>query len=189
MDSLLFLVLNGVAARSALVGGVVRFLVNDYVVPAAISLVLIVLWFSGQTWQARERRQFAVIHAATAVLVANVLVKLANVLFFRPRPFAEQNVHLLFYRPTDSTLPSNPAAVAFAFAAAVALHEPRWGLAMGILAGVFGLARVMAGVHYPLDILAGALVGGVAAIVALHLPGLRRAARGLIHIGQRLLLA
>ncbi len=189
MDSLLFLVLNGLTARSAWLAEVVRFLVNDYVVPTALSLLLVALWFSGQTLQARERRQFAVIHAAVAVLLANVIVKAANMLFFRPRPFAEHDAQLLFYRPTDSTLPSNPAAVAFAFAAAVAVHEPRWGLVMAILATLFGVARVMAGVHYPLDIVAGALVGGVAAVLALRLPGLRWTARGLIHLGRRLLLA
>ncbi|MFN8482695.1 MAG: phosphatase PAP2 family protein [Anaerolineae bacterium] len=189
MNTLLLLALNGLAAGSTPLSAAVRFLVNDYVVPTALTLLLVVLWFSGRTLGERERRQVAAIQAAAAVVLANVIVKAANLLFFRPRPFAEHDVHLLFYRPTDSTLPSNPAAVAFAFAAAVAVHEPRWGLAMAVLAVLFGAARVMAGVHYPLDIVTGALVGGAAAAIALRLPGLRWLAYRLITFARRLLLA
>ncbi len=189
MDRLLFLALNDLADNWPLLDATVRFLVNDYVIPTALSLILVALWFSGREISGRRRRQLAVVHAAFAVLLANLLVKLCNLVLFRPRPFADLDVNLLFYRPTDSTFPSNPAAVAFAFAAAVYLHERQWGIALGVLAGLFGLARVMAGVHYPLDVVGGAVVGIVAAHVALRVPGLRLTTRALIRVGRRLLLA
>lgn len=188
MDALVFQLLNSLV-NNAPIATLTRFLVNDYVIPTALSLTLVALWFSGREVYGRRRRQFAVVHAVVAVVVANLLVKLLNLLIFRPRPFADLDVILLFYRPTDSTLPSNPAAVAFAFAAAVYLHERQWGLGMAVLAALFGLARVIAGVHYPLDIIAGALVGVVAAHLALRLPGLRLATRGIIRLGRRIMLA
>jgi undecaprenyl-diphosphatase len=189
MDTLLFGLLNGLAGNWPLFDNIIRFLVNDYVIPTMLSLTLVGLWFSGREVYGRRRRQFAVIHAVAAVIIANILVKSLNLVIFRPRPFATLDVTLLFYRPTDSTLPSNPAAVAFAFAFAVYLHERQWGLALGVMAALFGLARVVAGVHYPLDVVAGALVGLAAAHIALRLPGLRLAARGVIRLGRRLLLA
>lgn len=189
MDVFLFDALNGLVGRWPWLDGGVRFLVNDYVVPTVLSLALLTLWFSGQGLYGRRRRQFAVVHAAVAVVLANLLVKLMNLAVFRPRPFAELDVNLLFYRPTDSTLPSNPAAVAFAFAFAVFLHDRAWGLAMVVVAALFGLARVVAGVHYPLDVVVGALVGLAAAWLALRLPGLGLLARSVIRAGRRVMLA
>lgn len=189
MDRLLFRLLNGLAGRWPWLDGLILFLVNDYVVPTALSLALLGLWFSGSEVYGRRRRQFAVVQAFVAVMVANALVKLCNLLLFRARPFTDLEVNLLFYRPTDSTLPSNPAAVAFAFAATVYLHERTWGLWMGLLAGLFGLARVMAGVHYPLDVVVGAGVGILAAHIALRVPGLGWLARSAIRVGRRFLLA
>lgn len=189
MDGFLFDILNGQIGRWPWLDGTVRFLVNDYVAPTILALALVTLWFSGQGLYGRRRRQFAVVHAVVAVVMANVLVKLMNLVVFRPRPFADLDVNLLFYRPTDSTLPSNPAAVAFAFAFAVFLHDRTWGLAMAGVAALFGLARIMAGVHYPLDVAAGALVGLAAAWLALRLPGLGLLARGAIRAGRRLMLA
>ena len=189
MDKFLFELLNGLIGKWVWLDALVRFLVNDYVVPTTLSLTLVGLWFSGGDLLGRRRRQFAVVHAFMAVLVANALVKLLNLVLFRPRPFADLEVQLLFYRPTDSSIPSNPAAVAFALAAAVYLHERQWGIGMGIVAALFGLARVMAGVHYPLDIVGGALVGIVAAHLALRVPGLGALARLTIRLGRRLLLA
>ena len=189
MDLALFRLLNGLAGHWPWLDGLTRFLVNDYVAPTALSLALFSLWFSGSEVYGRRRRQFAVVQAVAAVLLANGLVKLLNLVLFRSRPFADLDVTLLFYRPTDSTLPSNPAAVAFAFAATVYLHERTWGLWMGVVAVLFGLARVVAGVHYPLDVVAGAGVGILAAHLAQRLPGLGRLARLAIYVGRRLLLA
>lgn len=189
MDTLLFSALNGLVGRHPALDALVRLLVNDYVIPTFLSLILIGLWFSGREPYGRRRRQFAVVHAVFAVLLANILVKLSNLVVFRARPFTDLDVNLLFYRPTDSTMPSNPAAVAFAFAAAVYLHDRQWGLSMALIAGLFGLARVIAGVHYPLDIVGGAVVGIVAAHIAQRLPGVRLVARTVIRTGRRFLLA
>lgn len=165
MDQALFQLINGLAGRLPLLDGAMRLLVNDYFVPTTLFLLLIYLWFEGETTADRESNQRAVVRVIVAYLLANVIVKGCNLVYFRPRPFSTQEVHLLFYHPSDSSLPSNPAAVGFAFAAVVWQRNRNLGAVIGLLASLFALARVYCGVHYPLDVVSGALVGVLAAYV------------------------
>jgi len=163
MDQALFQLVNGVAGRVPLLDGGMRLLLNDYFVPTTLFLLLIYFWFEGRTIADRESNQRTVIRVIAAFLVANAIVKACNLLYFRPRPFSTQEVRLLFYRPSDSSLPSNPAAVGFTFAAVTWQRNRNLGTVMGFLASLFALARVYCGVHYPLDVVSGALVGVFAA--------------------------
>lgn len=163
MDQALFQFINGLAGRIPLLDSGMRLLVNDYFVPTTLFLLLFCFWFEGRTMADRESNQRAVIRVIAAFLVANAIVKACNLLYFRPRPFSTQEVHLLLYRPSDSSLPSNPAAIGFTFAAVIWQRNRNLGAVMGLLASLFAMARVYCGVHYPLDVVSGALVGVFAA--------------------------
>lgn len=190
LDTTLFNLINGVATRVPPLDGLMRLLVNDYFVPTALCLLAAALWFSGANRDARAANQRAVVSMVVAVLLANVLVKLCNLLYFRPRPFSVQEVNLLFYRPSDPSLPSNAAAVGFAFAGLGWQRNRRLGLLMGVLGGLFGFARVYCGVHYPLDIVAGGLVGVFSArVVGKAQSLLEPLMLALIGFGRRLYLA
>ncbi len=163
MDYALFRVINGWAVNWPPFAFLVRLLVNDYVVPTTLSLGLLFLWFGGRGEAERRWWQHAVAHSVLALLLVNGLVKLLNLALFRHRPFFDHDVRLLFYRPTDSSWPSNPAAVTFAVATAVWLRDRRAGIGMMGLALAMSLARVIAGVHYPSDVLSGGLLGSATA--------------------------
>lgn len=164
LDSALFHALNGLAGRWPLLDGLARLIVNDYLAPTTLALMLVWLWFRGRAPMQRHRDTAAVLNAIAAQFAANVILKAVNLLYFRPRPFdADPSVNLLFYRPWDSSFPSNPATFAFAVATAIYLSDRRLGRwALGV-ASLWTLARVICGVHYPSDILAGALLGSTAA--------------------------
>ena len=190
LDTTLFHLINGVATRVPPLDGLMRLLVNDYFVPTALCLLAAALWFSGANRDARAANQRAVVSMVVAVLLANVLVKLCNLLYFRPRPFSVQEVNLLFYRPSDSSVPSNAAAVGFAFAGLGWQRERRLGAVMGVLAGLWGFARVYCGVHYPLDVLVGGLIGVLSAYVVGRAQRLLRPlTAAVVAVGRRLYLA
>ena len=190
LDVTLFNLINGFATSAPLLDRAMRLFVNDYFVPTTLCLLAAALWFSGASRDDRERNQRAVIAMVLAVLLANVVVKLCNLVYFRPRPFSVQEVNLLFYRPSDSSLPSNAAAVGFAFAGVGWQRDRRLGVVMGVLAGLFGFARVYCGVHYPLDIMAGGLCGLFSAwVVGKAERLLAPLMAAIITVGRRLYLA
>ena len=158
-DWALFQALNSLAGRWLVVDRVVQFLMNDYALPTALSALVVALWFRARTPEARQADQEAAVHTILGLLLASVTVKALNLLFFRLRPFTAHEVNLLFYHPSDSSLPSNSATVAFAFAVGVGQRTRSLGILGATLGGLLGLARVIGGVHYPLDIVAGALLG------------------------------
>jgi undecaprenyl-diphosphatase len=69
--------------------------------------------------------------------------------------------------PGGGSFPSGHAAGSFAFAAFVAVRAPRWAAPAFVWAALVACSRCVLGVHYPSDVLAGALLGGaVGAIFA-----------------------
>lgn len=102
--------------------------------------------------------------AASLALAANQVLSHA---WERPRPFAAHAdaTHLLAAPSPDPSFPSDHAAAAFAIAFAVLAFSRRIGIVFLALATLIGLSRVALGLHYPSDVLAGMLVGWLAARV------------------------
>jgi undecaprenyl-diphosphatase len=156
-DDWLFRLINNLAGHWPWVDGLARLLLNDYFVPTVLAVTLLALWFEPAAKMGQNQR--AVLTASLSAALANIIVKLMNLVYFRPRPFAGHAVHLLFYQPSDSSFPSNAAALSFAVAAGVWFHNRAWGWGLTLLAALFGLSRIFGGLHYPLDVAAGALLG------------------------------
>jgi undecaprenyl-diphosphatase len=95
--------------------------------------------------------------AGLALLCAQVVSRAVD----RPRPFVADpaGVHLFAKHAADAGFPSDHATAAFAIATALALRDRRWGGAVLALATVLAVGRVALGVHYPSDVLGGAVLG------------------------------
>jgi undecaprenyl-diphosphatase len=78
--------------------------------------------------------------------------------------------------PRTTSFPSGHAASAAAFATGVAHELPTVGIPLQATAAVVGYSRVHTGVHYPLDVIAGSVVGAALAPVACALLDRRRRA-------------
>jgi membrane-associated phospholipid phosphatase len=65
--------------------------------------------------------------------------------------------------PISASFPSGHTAAAFAFATGVGHELPGAAIPLHMLAAVVGYSRVHTGVHYPADVIAGALIGTVLA--------------------------
>ncbi|WP_376793073.1 phosphatase PAP2 family protein [Thermoflexus sp.] len=153
-DLPLFFALNRYAGRTPGVDGLARLLINDYAVPTALAMLAWAMWLSGD-----PKRQAAVLRATLVIPLSGFILEAMNALYFRPRPFTDYEVNLLFYHPSDSSFPSNAATVAWAIAVALWTGDQRAGAIGMLLATGISWARVYGGVHYPLDVVAGALLG------------------------------
>jgi membrane-associated phospholipid phosphatase len=106
---------------------------------------------------------------AVTAAVVNVAVKpLAR----RPRPDRlAGDVPLARHvrMPSSDSFPSGHAAAAFAFATGVGHISPAAAVPLRALGGLVAYSRVHTGVHYPADVLAGALIGTALAQLTTHL--------------------
>ena len=107
----------------------------------------------------------AVIPAGIAVAVAWLAVKGISAIVDEQRPFVVLGVAPLFAHVPDSSFPSEHTTLGFALLGA-RLRSRAAQMAIGLVVLVVGVARVLAGVHWPIDIAAGIVTGvGVAAII------------------------
>lgn len=107
------------------------------------------------------------IAAGFGVIAAYVSSEAIKVVFSELRPCHNFTVTTIAACPeaTDWSWPSNHATISVAIALAVLAMAPRLGILALPLAGLIGVSRVVVGVHYFHDVLAGALLATMAVIV------------------------
>jgi undecaprenyl-diphosphatase len=132
-----------------------------------------------------RRATAAGLSAAAVGLLANQLVAQ---LWHRPRPYQDHPLGILpLLTPShDPSFPSDHATAAFAIAVAVLLRDRRWGAPVLAAAVVLAAGRVALGVHYPTDVVGGALLGTASAL-ALWTPPARRALHAAADLAGRAL--
>ncbi len=184
LDRAVFRGLNSIAGSNAVTDWLVRLGADDHIFPAILALMVLSMLPLSRKHSGRVTAVRGIICTVAAVALAMAVLYGLNSLFFRPRPFSTQAVHLLFYRNTDSSFPSNAATLGYTFALGVFAYRRRLGGVMLGLATLMSVARVAAGVHYPLDIAGGFLLasGCVLAVLAaepLYAPPADRLVSGL----------
>ena len=166
-----FHTINGFAGTPAL-DHLAMFLERSHILKGGVQVTLLwYFWFRAGSGQA-ERRQIITCMIISTLAALAVNRAMASFLPFRIRPMYTEGIgfHPLSveFQPDLeqwSSFPSDNATFFFALATGFFFLSRPLGLAMALYAAiVVGLPRIYFGVHYPSDILIGALVGvGVAA--------------------------
>lgn len=123
------------------------------ILPAAVGILLLMVWGGRRMW-------VLLAVAVAAVALSDLGTTLIKAGFQRTRPcHVIPDVHLLVGCTRSFSLPSNHASNMFAVATVGWLGFRRWRWALFVLAAGVAYSRVYVGVHYPADVLAGALWG------------------------------
>lgn len=140
-----------------------KFAANDlvFVIVAMVALTFLIPWRTRRL----ERRIGAVL-ATAAGGIALLLVQPISHAVDRARPFVSHpHAELLISHARDPGFPSDHATGAFAMAMGLWLYDRTIGAIAFVLAAIVAFARVYVGVHYPSDVVAGALIGMAVALI------------------------
>jgi len=96
---------------------------------------------------------------SAAILARLVIVNIIRFFYYRPRPFIANQVNLLLSDEPTGSFPSGHAAFYFAISTIVFLFNKKAGTFFLIASFLISIARVFSGIHWPSDILTGALIG------------------------------
>ncbi len=93
----------------------------------------------------------------------------------RVRPYEVlQGLTCLVGKASDASFPSGHASAAFASAVAIYKSTKKWlGVPVVIVAILISLSRLYVGIHYPSDVVCGAIIGGLIGLVMFWLFGER----------------
>jgi undecaprenyl-diphosphatase len=156
--------LNGYAAHHDAFEDILRFFAVDGQV--LFIALLAVLFFARGKYRSRNGRH-GVAAAGFSALLALAVAQLIGHLWDRPRPYEAHpgDADLLLPISPDPSFPSDHAIAAFAIAVAIFLRHRRAGLLALALASLVAISRVALGTHYPSDVLGGAVLGALCALV------------------------
>ena len=161
--------ITGFVGKVDALDDVMSMLSSDFFIPVGICLVMLGLWVGHPDPVRREHLQKTVMNASVAIGISTLVVRIINIHDFWPRPFlvedeavrmsARAAAETVFYLPHDPSFPSNAATIAFAAATGIWLGNRRAGTVLFVLAFLWVFARFYAGIHFAVDLAAGAMTG------------------------------
>ncbi|WP_096152877.1 MULTISPECIES: phosphatase PAP2 family protein [Bacillus] len=127
------------------------------------SVLLIILLTSGNL-------KFTAMSSLLALTVSHIPVAIAKKIYPRRRPYlALDEINVTTNPLKDHSFPSGHTTAIFSIITPFLMYQPALLFILLPIAVSVGISRIYLGLHYPSDVLAGALLGGVSGVVAFTL--------------------
>lgn len=126
--------------------------------------VMVLLAVSGffPRWREYKKKNLEAAFFAlfSGVIARFVFAEIIRFFYSRPRPFEViEGARQLVDHASGGSFPSGHASFAFGVAAGIVYYYPKTSILFFLAAFSIGIGRVAAGVHWPSDVLGGAIVG------------------------------
>ncbi len=97
------------------------------------------------------------------------VVEVIRLFFYRPRPFVDNLSGALINHETTSSFPSGHAAFFFALSTIVFCYNRKAGYFFFITSFFIGFSRIVSAVHWPTDIIVGAIIGVLTGLIVIKI--------------------
>jgi len=129
---------------------------SSYLVYVAVAVFLLLLFFRVES---RRQRWYVLLSFFCVEIIARgILTETIRMVWSRARPFVALPIEPLFSHAASASFPSGHAVFMVVLALVTFLIHKKWGWAMLITSLVVGFSRVIAGVHWPSDVVGALLV-------------------------------
>lgn len=161
IDSIIFNFISGFTGRFFLVDWLFIFFSETtlYIIFGAFLLYA----YRIKSW--KDRWNTLALGAVSVIISRGITTPLFRFFFERPRPFQTFDIESLVSSATSSSFPSGHVTFVVPIAIALWYVNKKAGTWAFIGITLMGVARIASGVHWPTDILGGALVGVIAFVI------------------------
>jgi undecaprenyl-diphosphatase len=156
MNQQIFYYLNNLAGQSKIFDDIIIFF-GQYFAYILVAVFLLIV-VKNKNWK------MFFVSVISVFLSRAVIIEIIRFFYNAPRPFLTPGVHQLIFNETSGSFPSGHAAFFFALAMAIFFFHKKWSILFFAGAILIGVARIIAGIHWPIDILGGAIIGVLSAI-------------------------
>ncbi len=142
----LFSIINGIAGKNIFLD----YLMIGFTHFGIVLLIIFILL---------KKDKKLIIKSLLAIILTFIIDFIINSFYYKPRPFVDHQVNKLINKSASSSFPSGHSMRAFTFAQVIYFKDKRLGIFSYLIAAIVAISRIYVGVHYPIDILVGALIG------------------------------
>lgn len=153
-DVKIFQALNSLAGKNSFLDSVIIFFAHYYIFVLGAGVALYFLFY-------REKYNFfhvAINQIIVLILARFIVAEIIRFFYFRARPFLSFHVTQLVYKNPEASFPSGHTIGIVALGLALLYFDKKIGILVAVSGVGVGVFRIIAGLHYPLDVLGGIIL-------------------------------